>query len=139
MKDNIQYINPDELPKNPAFSQAIITRGHGKTIYIGGQDAVNQKGEIVGKGDLKAQTGQVMQNMQAALEACGATFSDVVKMNIYLMQGQDFRQGYEVSQKFMAGIKNPPTITGIMVAGFAHPDFLLEIDAIAFVPDRISL
>lgn len=134
--NGIKYINPEGLPKNPAFSQAIITQGSGKTIYIGGQDALNVKGEIVGKGDLKAQTVQVMENMQTALKACGATFNDVVKLNIYLLNGQSAHEGYEASKKYLGMAENPPVITGTMVAGFAHPDFLVEIDAIAFIPDK---
>jgi enamine deaminase RidA (YjgF/YER057c/UK114 family) len=59
MDNKIQYINPDGLSKNPAFSQIVTTQGSGKTIYIGGQDAVNAQGEIVGKGDIAEQTEQV--------------------------------------------------------------------------------
>src|ERR1043165_9430040 len=106
--NGIQYINPNGLPKNPAFSQAIITQGNGKTIYIGGQDALNVNGKIVGKGDLKAQTVQVMENIQIALKACGATFNDVVKMNIYLLHGQSAHEGYEASKKYLDTAENPP-------------------------------
>jgi enamine deaminase RidA (YjgF/YER057c/UK114 family) len=70
----VQYINPDGLFKNPAFSQIVTTQGSGKTIYIGGQNSVNRQREIVGKGDISEQTEQVMKNIQTALLACGATF-----------------------------------------------------------------
>ncbi|WP_214659246.1 hypothetical protein [Candidatus Formimonas warabiya] len=53
MEDKIQHINPDELMKNPAFSQIVLTQGSGKTIYIGGQNAVNARREIIGKGVFK--------------------------------------------------------------------------------------
>jgi len=135
MKSSIQHINPDGMHKNPAFTQVISVQGPGKTIYVGGQDSVNAKGEIVGKGDLAAQTEQVMQNLQAALEACGAGFEHVVKMNIYLLHGQDLRTGFVASQKYLGHLKNPPAISGLMVAGLAHPDFLVEVDAIAFLPE----
>ena len=52
MSNQIQYVNPDGLSKNPAFSQIVMTQGSGSTIYIGGQDAVNSQREIVGKGDI---------------------------------------------------------------------------------------
>lgn len=134
MSNQIQFLNPEGLPKNPAFSQVAITQGNGKTIYIGGQDAMNEKGEIVGKGDLAVQTEQVMKNLQTALTACGAGFENVVKLTIYIVQGQDLRQGFQASQKYLGGLKNPPAITGIFVAALATPDYLVEIDAIAFVP-----
>jgi enamine deaminase RidA (YjgF/YER057c/UK114 family) len=135
MDGKIQHVNPEGLSKNPAFSQAIITHGPGKTIYIGGQDAIDAAGQIVGKGDLEAQTRKVMQNMQTALEACGCTFDHVVKMGIYLVQGQDLRPAFQVAQEFMSKSKEQPTVTGFMVPGLAHPDFLLEVDAIAFLPE----
>ena len=52
----IQYINPDALTKNPAFTNVVVVTGPVETSYVGGQDAINASGEIVGKGDLKAQT-----------------------------------------------------------------------------------
>ena len=69
MSNKIQHLNPDGLFKNPAFSQIITTQGLGKTIYIGGQDAVNAEREIVVKGDIAGQTEQVMKNLQTALLA----------------------------------------------------------------------
>lgn len=135
MKTSIQHINPDGLHKNPAFTQVISVQGAGKTIYVGGQDAVDARGEIVGKGDLAAQTDRVMQNLQTALNACGAGFEHVVKLNIYLLQGQDLRTGFVASQKYLGHLAYPPAITGMMVAGLAHPDFLVEIDAVAFLPE----
>jgi len=136
MSDKIQHINPDGLSKNPAFSQVVTTQGNGKIIYIGGQDAVNAQGEVVGKGDIAEQTEQVMKNLQTALSACGATFENIVKLSIYLVQGQDFYRGFQVSQKYFGNLTNPPAISVLIVAGLANPDFLVEIDATAFIPEQ---
>lgn len=135
MDNKIQYVNPDELSKNPAFSQIVTTQGNGKTIYIGGQDAVNAQGEVVGKGDIAKQTEQVMKNLQTALSACGATFENLVKLSIYIVQGQDLYRGFQVSQKYFGNLTNPPVISVLVVAGLANPDFLVEIDATAFIPE----
>lgn len=134
MSNNVHHINPDGLYKNPAFSQAVVTQGNGKTIYVGGQDAVNAQGEIVGKGNMAAQTEQVMNNLQTALSACGATLDHLVKLNIYLVQGQDLYSGFQVSQTYLGKLKHQPAISVMVVAGLAHPDFLVEIDATAFIP-----
>lgn len=136
MSKNVQYINPDGLLKNPAFSQVVTTQGKGKTIYIGGQDAVNAQRDIVAKGDIGGQTEQVMKNLQTALSACDATFENLVKLSIYIVQGQDLYRGFHASQKFLGNLKNPPTITGFFVAALAHPDYLVEVDAIAFVSEE---
>jgi enamine deaminase RidA (YjgF/YER057c/UK114 family) len=133
MSKQIQYINPDGLSKNPAFSQIVTTQGNGKTIYIGGQDAINTNKEIIGKGDIAAQTEQVMKNLQTALLACGATFNNLVKLSIYMVQGQDLYSGFLVSQRYLGNLTNPPAISVLIVAGLANPDFLVEIDAIAFI------
>ena len=136
MDSKKEHINPDGLFKSPAFSQVVTTQGNGKTIYIGGQNAVNKDLEIVGKGSLSKQTEQVMLNLTTALEACGASFSDLVKLNINLVQGQDAREGFEASKKFLGTISNPPIVTVLFVSGLGHPDYLVEIDAIAFVPEK---
>lgn len=136
MEGKVEYINPGGLFKNPAFSQLVTTEGKGKTIYIGGQDAVNEQGEIVGKGDIGLQTEQVMKNIQTALSACGATFENLIKLSIFIVHGQDLYRGFQASQKYLGNLKNPPAITGLFVSGLAHPDYLVEVEAIAFVPEK---
>ena len=136
MNKQVQYINPEGLFRNPAFSQIVTTQGNGKTIYIGGQNAVNAQGEIVGKGDISGQTEQVMKNIQTALAACGATFDNLVKLTIHIVQGQDLSLGFQASQKYLSGMKNPAAVTGFFVSALAHPDFLVELDAIAFIPEE---
>ncbi|SDF30969.1 RidA family protein, partial [Ulvibacter litoralis] len=89
MENKIEHINPNGLIKNPAFSQIITTEGNGKTIYIGGQNAVNGNGEIVGKNDILQQTEQVMKNLEIALKSCGVNFESLVKLNIHIVQGQN--------------------------------------------------
>jgi enamine deaminase RidA (YjgF/YER057c/UK114 family) len=131
----IDFINPDELLKNPAFSQIAITRGSGNTVYIGGQNAITKDLEIIGKGDVAVQTEYILKNIETALSSCGATLENLFKLNIYIVQGQDVKRGFAGAQPFLKKLKNPPLITGIIVAGLAHPDYLVEIEAIAFKKD----
>src|SRR5512134_4041644 len=134
-KGQVQYINPTTLPQNPAFTNVVTVTGPVKTVYIGGQDAVDASGAIVGKGDLKAQTEQILKNIQAALAAGGAQLEHIVKWNIYVIQGQSLQEGFEAFQQVWGNRPNPPVISGMFVAGLAHPDFLAEMDAIAVVPE----
>jgi len=131
---SVQHLNPETLHHNPAFSQAVAVSGAVKTVYVGGQNAVDTSGKIVGQGDIATQTEQVMQNIQAALAAGGASLEHVIKWNVYLVQGQPLQPGFEVFQRVWNRRSNPPAITGVMVAGLANPDFLIEIDVIAVVP-----
>ena len=133
--EQVQHINPDGLNKNPAFTNVITVTGPAKTIYIGGQDSINASGEIVEKGDIKGQTEQVLKNLQTALNAAGADLEHIVKWNIYVVQGQPIQPGLEAFQQVWGNRPNPPTITVAFVAGLANPDFLVEMDAIAVVPE----
>ncbi len=78
MNEKIEHIDPDGLRKNPAFSQVVTTRQWKDNLHY--QDAVNSKGEKIGKGDIAQQTEQVMQNSQTALAPSGATFQNIVKL-----------------------------------------------------------
>lgn len=132
MKTEIEFINPEELLQSPAFSQIAITRGNGSTIYIGGQNAVTKDKKIIGKGDIVEQTKCILKNIEIALEAVDANIDDLFKLTIYIVQGQDVRKGFEGAQEFLKRIKTPPVITGVIVAGLANPDFLVEIEALAY-------
>ena len=132
MKSNIEFINPEELLKNPAFSQIAITKGTGDTIYIGGQNAINKDLEIVGKGDIAKQTEYILKNIEVALRASKAELDDLFKLVIYIVQGQDVLKGFQGAQAFIKKLKHPPVITGVVVAGLANPAYLVEIEAYAF-------
>jgi enamine deaminase RidA (YjgF/YER057c/UK114 family) len=96
---------------------------------------VDASGAIIGKGDLKAQTEQILHNIEAALAAGGARLEHVVKWNLYVVQGQSLQEGFEVFQRIWGNRSHPPAISFMFVAGLAHPDFLAEMDAIAVVPE----
>ena len=130
----VEFLNPDGLPRNPAFSNVAVVSGDVRTIYIGGQDAVEADGNIVGVGDIAAQTEQVLRNLRTALAAAGAAPEHVVKWNIFIVDGQDFRSGYAAFERVWGDRPNPPVITAAVVKGLARPEFLLEMDAIAVVP-----
>ena len=135
MKGQVQYINPPALNHNPAFTNVVKVTGPAKTVYVGGQDAVDQSGAIVGKGDIKKQTEQILTNIQVALAAAGARLEHVIKWNLYVVQGQSLQEGFEVFQRVWGSRPNPPAISMAFVPGLAHPDFLAEMDAIAVIPE----
>jgi enamine deaminase RidA (YjgF/YER057c/UK114 family) len=130
----VEFLNPDGLSRNPAFSNVAVVSGTVRTIYIGGQDAVDADGTIVGVGDIATQTEQVLRNLRTALAAAGADPEHVVKWNVLIVEGQDFATGYAAFQRVWGTPVDPPIITAAVVKGLAHPDFLIEMDAIAVVP-----
>ncbi|MBL7931335.1 MAG: RidA family protein [Bacteroidia bacterium] len=134
MKTKIELLSPEGLHKNPAYSQVAIVEGNYRTVYIGGQNAVDKDGNIIGKGDLEAQAKQVLKNLETALQAAGASFENIIKWNIYSLQGQSPEKALKVFQEPMSKMKQAPLITGVYVSSLAHPDFLMELEAIAIVP-----
>ncbi|MCW3491585.1 RidA family protein [Dethiobacter alkaliphilus] len=103
-------------------------------MYVGGQNAVDEEGNVVGAGDLAVQAKQVLQNVEKAVKAAGGQLENIVKWNIYLVEGQDPGIGFAAFQQVAGHLENPPAITVVKVAGFAHPDFLLEMDSVAVLP-----
>ncbi|MEM6280809.1 MAG: RidA family protein [Chloroflexota bacterium] len=135
MACNIEHINPQQLHHNPAFTNVVRVSGNATTVYIGGQNAVNAQGEVVGVGNLHAQAEQAFENLQIALASAGAKLEHVVKWHIYVVQGQPGHTGFQVFRRVWGTRPNPPAITMNYVAGLAHPDFLIEIDATAVIPE----
>ncbi len=134
-KGQVNFIHPRGLHRNPAFTNVVVVTGPAKTIYVGGQNAVDASGAIVGKGDLKKQTEQIYANLQVCLAAAGARLEHVVKWTLYVVQGQPLQEGFEVFQRIWGNRPKPPAISVAIVAGLAHPDFLAEMDAIAVLPE----
>lgn len=133
--NKVTLTSPEGMHKNPAYSQLAIVEGLHKTIYVGGQNAIDSAGHIVGKGDFAAQTRQVLDNLEKALRASGAGLEHVVKFTLYVQQGQPLQEGFKVFQGPLSKLKAPPLISMVYVAGLANPDYLLELDAIAVIPE----
>ena len=95
---------------------------------------VNEKGEVVYKGDVVKQTEQALANMQKVLAAAGATVENLVKTTIIMQQDIDLRAAFGAWMTVWGNRPNPPTVTGLRVPGLANPDFLIEIEAQAVLP-----
>lgn len=126
----VERMNPAGLLTPTGYSHVVSTRG-GRTIYIAGQIALDAQGNLVGKGDLAAQTRQVFANLEVALKAAGATFANVVKTNYYLRDASQVAVVREVRAKYFT--RELPASTLIEVPRLAQPDFLIEIEVIAVI------
>lgn len=123
-----KFINPEGLSKPTSYTHVVVSGG---TIYISGQVANNEKGEVVGKGDLHAQVTRVFENLSTCLKSVDAKFSDIVKMNTYVvnMKPEDLAVIREVRKKYLTP-ENPPASTLVGVQALANPDFLIEIEVV---------
>ena len=124
----ITHLNPSTLFSNPAFSQGVLVRGAHNTLYVGGQNGTDASGAIV-PGGLGPQTEQALTNVLAVLADAGADQSNVVRLAVYLVDGQSFEEGFAASASVWG--MHPTAITGFTVTGLARPDALVEIEAVA--------
>lgn len=133
MAFNIRPINPDTMARPRGYSQAVCVSGDRTTLYIGGQNALDEKGGIVGT-DLLGQTRQILGNIGKILAASGGGPENIVKLGIHILHGQDPRPGFQAYQEMWGAVPIPPAITVVFVAGLGNPGWLVEIDAVAEIP-----
>jgi enamine deaminase RidA (YjgF/YER057c/UK114 family) len=124
-------LRPEGLVRSPAFSHVAVIPPGVATIYVGGQNAVDANGALVGADDIAAQTAQVMANLKTALAAAGASISDLVSCTLLFVDGVDLRAAYGVAATAFDADREPPLVTAAMVAGLAVPGALIELSAIA--------
>ena len=91
MKDHISAVTPRTLPKPAGFSYGYEVK-HGRLIFIAGQVARDDNNQVVGKGDIVAQFRQVCANIQTVMSAAGGEMSDIVKLTIYVLDVNDYKQ-----------------------------------------------
>ena len=129
---HVRFINPPGLSSPPGFTQVVEVTG-GRTVYISGQIAVDKSFQIVGKDDFRTQAGQVFENLKIALTAVGADFTQVVKMNIYLLDISHLTILREIRDNYV-NTDYPPASTVVEVRKLALDGLLLEIEAIVSLP-----
>ncbi len=126
-----QILRPKNLSfqPRPTYPYSPGAKG-GHYLFTAGQVGWNDKGELVGIGDVRAQTRQVLRNIESILKEGGATFDDVVKCNVYLADIRHFQvMNEEFARAFPA---NPPARTTVQAA-LAEPEMLVEIEAVAYL------
>lgn len=128
----IQRIRPQGLVSSPAFSHVAIVPPGATTTYVGGQNAVDAEGSLVGEGDVAVQSARALENARIALAAAGATFADVVQWTVLFVDGVDLAAAYGAIASQLA-FEEPALVTGARVAGLGVPGALVEISAVAAV------
>ena len=130
----VRFIKSETLPPSPGYSQAVEIRPGTRLIYIAGQVAMDHSGKLVGEGDLRAQATQTFENLKAALQASGSNFENVVKLNSYFVDMSQLPAFREVRDKYV-NTANPPASTAVQVSRLFREGFLVEVEAIAVVPE----
>src|SRR5689334_15422653 len=129
---SLSYPKPEGVAAGNGYSHVVT--GPGRWVAIAGQVALDAAGEIVGVGDPEAQARQVFANLAACLEAAGATFADVVKLNFYVTD-IGVLPAVRVARDAYVDTANPPASTAVQVVGLFRPELVLEVEAYAVVAD----
>jgi len=130
----VKRTNPPTLSTPTGYTHVVEVTGPAKMVYIAGQIAFDKEGKVVGAGDMAAQAEQVFKNLQSALDAAGAKFSDVVKMNTYITDMAKAPAVREVRARYFG--QTAPASTLVQVVALARPELMLEIEVIAVVAAR---
>jgi enamine deaminase RidA (YjgF/YER057c/UK114 family) len=133
----INLLQPAGLVASPAFSHVAVVPAGATTIYVGGQNGVDDTGAVVSD-DIAEQSIRAVDNAGIALEAAGAALSDVVQWTVLIDANADLRAAYGAIAPRLAGAQPPPLVTAALVAGLGVPGALIEVSAIAAVLPRSS-
>jgi enamine deaminase RidA (YjgF/YER057c/UK114 family) len=130
-----QEIFPEGLSKRIVKGKVlyapVVTVVPGKIMFVSGTLSRNEKAEIVGKGDMRAQIRQVFSNITIALKAAGATWADVVKRQTFTTDIDAYFEHIDARMEFCQN--DLSTSTAVEVRRLSHPDFLVEVEVIAVV------
>ena len=131
-----QYLNPKELFHSSFFTHTVAVSGPAKLVYVSGQVSYDRDGFVIGKDDMRAQAEQVFRSLTHNLKAAGATWSDVIKLNGYLvkMNHESVNLYREVRSRYLDP-KKMPASTLVGVKRLVHEDLLLEVEVIAAVAE----
>jgi enamine deaminase RidA (YjgF/YER057c/UK114 family) len=128
----LSHLNPDGVAPGNGYSH--VVSGPGRWVAIAGQVSLDAGGKFVGVGDPAAQARQVFANLAKCLEAAGATFADVVKLNFYVTDIAMLPH-VRVARDAYIDTAKPPASTAVQVVALFSADALIEIEAYAVVPD----
>lgn len=125
----IRHLVPDTLSRPTGYSHVVVAPVD-RIVFVSGQVPLDAEGELVGPGDLEAQTRQVFENLGTALAAAGASWQSVVKLNYFLRDVSQIAVVRAVRDEYLDG-ERPPASTLVEVSGLFRDDVLVEVDAIA--------
>ena len=124
-----RFLSPDTLPAPAGYCHAVDVTGS-RIVYVSGQVPLDRDGQLVGAGDFEAQTRQVFHNLGAALEAADVAWTDVVKLNYFVVDVGHMASVRAIRDEYV-DTANPPASTLVEVSRLFREDVLIEIDAVA--------
>lgn len=129
---DISLLQPAGLVLSPAFSHVAVVPPGATTIYIGGQNGVDESGAVI-SADAGEQSLRAVENARTALAAVGAGLDDVISWTVLIHEKADLRAAYGAVASTLAREGAPPLVSAAIVAGLGVPGALIEVSAVAAV------
>jgi enamine deaminase RidA (YjgF/YER057c/UK114 family) len=131
-----RFLNPSTMPPTRGYTHVVETQGASRTIYLAGQLGMTADGKFAGApGDFRAQAAQCFENIALALAAVDARIEHLVKVTNYFVDIAHLPIFLEVRNRYV-NTKAPPASTAVQIAKLAHDGALIEVEAIAVVPEQ---
>ncbi len=127
----IEKFCPAGVYDPPGYSQGIKVTGAQTILFLAGQVAYDKDGGVAHRGDFKGQARLVFGAVKSLVEAGGGTLANVVKINTYVTDVR-YRQDFRVVRDEFFGVRGPAS-TMVQVSSLSHPDYMIEVEAIAVV------
>ncbi len=121
-------------PEGRGFAMGIV-QPQGQVVHLTGQVSWNAESQLIGPGDVQAQTHQCFKNIEYLLAEVGGTLKDIISITTYFLHFDDLSKIQEVRGHYFQGT-HAPVSTSIRVAGLGHADFLVELTPVAVIPDN---
>ena len=135
----IERVHPPSLfvakhDGTPVFAQVVAVDGPMRLVHTAGQVSMDAAGNVIGRGDVRAQYIQIMENLTHCLAAVGGSLSDIIKTTAFVVDINDYRKVGDLRAKYFG--PHPPASSTVQVSALANPDFLVEIEAVAALEAR---
>jgi enamine deaminase RidA (YjgF/YER057c/UK114 family) len=129
----VKHIHPGAAAKpSGVWTPAILVTEPGQLVFLSGFTSRNEKGEVVGVGDIRAQTDQVCKLLKASMEAAGGDLTNIVRVDVFVRDIEQFDAIHEVRRRYFPS--NPPVSTMVQVSRMVDDRSLIEINAIGVLP-----
>jgi enamine deaminase RidA (YjgF/YER057c/UK114 family) len=132
----IERVHPPSLfvakyDGTPVFAQVVAVDAPVRWVHTAGQVSTDAAGTVIGRGDVRAQYIQIMENLAHCLAAVGGSLSDIIKTTAFVVDINDYRKVGDLRAKYFGAY--PPASSTVQVSGLANPEFLVEIEAVAAI------
>jgi enamine deaminase RidA (YjgF/YER057c/UK114 family) len=130
--ERVKFVDPPGLASPSGYTHVVDVPA-GRILFVAGQIARDANGNLVGKGDMRAQSEQVFRNIQIALASRGATLADIVQLTAYVRDMSQIAAYREVRERVLGATPRPASSL-VGVAALASDDYLLEVEVVAALP-----